>query len=333
MLPKGRPVRAPEFWHSKDVGGIGGALSFVLTPFGWIYGAITSMRAASKSTWQAPVPVICVGNVVMGGAGKTLVSVDLAKRLSAKGQNPHIIMRGYGGRIHAPIRVDLNLHNASDVGDEALLLARTAPTWVGRKRTEVAKLATEAGATVLIMDDGFQNSSLAKDLSLLVIDAEYGYGNGRICPAGPLRESIKNAVERAHAVISLGGSLPENKLDMPTFVGRTEATADAPDIKGKRVIAFAGIGRPEKFFNTLKAAGAEIAETILFPDHHLFSNAEIENVLARAKTQDSAVITTEKDFVRIPATLSAHIMSFPVRLNWDHTDAFESFILERTGLN
>ena len=321
-------MRAPEFWHNK-----GGILSFVLSPFGWIYSAITSMRAAAKPTWAAPIPVICIGNVVMGGAGKTLVSIDLAERLKAKGQNPHIIMRGYGGSMNAPTKVDLNLHNANDVGDEALLLARTAPTWVGARRADVAKHATEDGASVLIMDDGFQNPSLAKDLSLLVVDAEYGFGNGRVCPAGPLREPIKNAASRAHAVISLGGSLSENVMNLPAFVGYTEPTSNATDIHGERVVAFGGIGRPEKFFNSLKAAGAELTETISFPDHHPFSDAEIKNVLAKAKTQNSIAITTEKDFVRIPAALRTDIMSFPVRLRWEQADAFEGFILERTGLS
>lgn len=321
-------MRAPEFWHNK-----GGILSFVLSPFGWIYGAITSMRTAAKPTWAAPIPVICIGNVVMGGAGKTLVSIDLAERLKAKGQNPHIIMRGYGGSMNAPTKVDLNLHNANDVGDEALLLARTAPTWVGARRADVAKHATEDGASVLIMDDGFQNPSLAKDLSLLVVDAEYGFGNGRVCPAGPLREPIKNAASRAHAVISLGGSLSENVMNLPAFVGYTEPTSNATDIHGERVVAFGGIGRPEKFFNSLKAAGAELTETILFPDHHPFSDAEIKNVLAKAKTQNSIAITTEKDFVRIPAALRTDIMYFPVRLRWEQADAFEGFILERTGLS
>jgi len=321
-------VRAPEFWHNK-----GGILSFVLSPFGWIYSAITSMRAAAKPTWAAPIPVICIGNVVMGGAGKTLVSIDLAERLKAKGQNPHIIMRGYGGGMNAPTKVDLNLHNANDVGDEALLLARTAPTWVGARRADVAKHATKDGASVLIMDDGFQNPSLAKDLSLLVVDAEYGFGNGRVCPAGPLREPIKNAASRAHAVISLGGSLSENVMNLPAFVGYTEPTSNATDIHGERVVAFGGIGRPEKFFNSLKAAGAELTETISFPDHHPFSDAEIKNVLAKAKTQNSIAITTEKDFVRIPAALRTDIMYFPVRLRWEQADAFEGFILERTGLS
>ena len=328
MPPRRRSVRAPEFWHNK-----GGILSFVLSPFGWIYSAITSMRAAAKPTWAAPIPVICIGNVVMGGAGKTLVSIDLAERLKAKGQNPHIIMRGYGGGMNAPTKVDLNLHNANDVGDEALLLARTAPTWVGARRADVAKHATEDGASVLIMDDGFQNPSLAKDLSLLVVDAAYGFGNGRVCPAGPLREPIKNAASRAHAVISLGGSLSENVMNLPAFVGYTEPTSNATDIHGERVVAFGGIGRPEKFFNSLKAAGAELTETISFPDHHPFSDAEIKNVLAKAKTQNSIAITTEKDFVRIPAALRTDIMSFPVRLRWEQADAFEGFILERTGLS
>jgi len=328
MPPRGRSVRAPEFWHNKE-----SVLSFVLSPIGWLYGAITSMRASAKPTWDAPIPVICVGNVVMGGAGKTLVSTDLAERLKVKGQTPHIIMRGYRGSMSAPTKVDLNLHNANDVGDEALLLARTAPTWVGARRADVAKQATEDGASVLIMDDGFQNPSLAKDLSLLVVDAEYGFGNGRICPAGPLREPIKNATSRAHAVISLGGSLSENEMNLPAFVGHTEPTSNDANIHGKRVVAFAGIGRPEKFFNSLKAAGAELAETISFPDHHPFSSAEIENVLAKVKALNSIAITTEKDFVRIPAALRTDIMSFPVRLRWEQADTFESFILERTGLS
>jgi len=326
-------VRAPEFWHMRNARGLAGALAIVLSPLGWVYGAITSMRASRAPEYAAPVPVICIGNVVMGGAGKTLVCADLAKRLSAKGQKPHIIMRGYGGLTLAPTQVDLNVHGANDVGDEPLLLARLAPTWVGRNRAEVAKRACEAGASVIVMDDGFQNSTLAKTLSLLVVDTAYGFGNGRVCPAGPLRETVNSAIARAHGVIALGNVNADLKFDLPTFAGHTNAATLAPDIQGKRVIAFAGIGRPEKFFDTLKAAGAELVETISFPDHHPFLSSEVEDILSKASANNCIVVTTEKDIVRIPAEFRTHIISFPVQLNWEHEDAFERFILERAGLS
>lgn len=326
-------MRAPEFWHMRNARGLAGALAIVLSPLGWAYGAITSMRASRAPEYTAPVPVICIGNVVMGGAGKTLVCADLAKRLSAKGHKPHIIMHGYGGLIHAPTQVDLNVHGAKDVGDEPLLLARLAPTWVGRNRAEVAKRACEAGASVIIMDDGFQNSTLAKTLSLLVVDTAYGFGNGRVCPAGPLRETTNSAVKRADGIIALGNVRTALKFDLPIFAGQTNATMNAPDIQGKRVIAFAGIGRPDKFFDTLKAAGAELVETISFPDHHPFLNSEVEAILSKATANNCIVVTTEKDIVRIPTEFRTGIMSFPVELTWEHEDAFERFILERTGLS
>lgn len=325
-------MRAPDFWSP----GHNSPLATVLAPFGCLYGAVTHLRATRAASWQAPVPVICVGNAVMGGAGKTQVCIDLVKLFSKRGTSVHVLSRGYGGSIASPVRVDPAIHSAHDVGDEALVLARHAPCWVGADRTATAKAATAAGAALLIMDDGYQNPALARDVNLLVIDADYGFGNGHVFPAGPLRETAQSAFARADAALIIGEAgpgLPALPTRLPHFDARIRPAPDAPDLADKKVIAFAGIGRPEKFFRTLREAGAEIVQAIPFADHHPYAEPEIAALLQTASDGKCLLVTTEKDHQRLPSPARDRVIAYPVYLTWQDASALESFLIQMTGLN
>lgn len=318
-------MRAPDFWGP----GKGGILATLLAPIGAVVGAITTARAGKPPTWTAPVPVICVGNAVMGGAGKTQISQDIANRLKVRGHTPHVIMRGYGGRLAGPVKVDPERHTAADVGDEARLLARSVPTWIARVRPDAARAAVAAGADVIIMDDGLQNPTLAKTVSLLVIDAGFGFGNGQVFPAGPLREQAQSACARADAVCVIGtpgAAMPALPSALPRFDAMTIPAPNAPVIKGQKIFAVAGIGRPEKFFETLRDGGAELVDTVSFPDHHAFSEADISSCLKKADALGAQVFTTEKDHVRVAEKFRDRVTAYPVSLKWQDADAVDAFL-------
>lgn len=327
-------MRAPDFWGPAP--GAGGKLmSAALSPLGSVYGAITAARAKRPPEWQAPVPVICVGNAVAGGAGKTQVVIDLAARLKNASKQVHVLTRGYGGKITGTRRVDPAAHTSQDVGDEALLIADIAPVWRSADRVEGAKAAVAAGAGIIVMDDGFQNPSLLKTLSLLVIDGAYGFGNGNPMPAGPLREPASSALARADAVVVIGKEI--TPLGLPATLTRFDAAVrpsqDAPVVNGRKVAAFAGIGQPAKFFETLKTSGAELIGTKAFPDHHPFDQSDLAPLLARAELEGAMALTTAKDFVRLPDDLKALVTPYPVELEWEDAMALENFILGRIGLD
>lgn len=322
-------MRAPEFWQSGPTAAIG----HLLSPLGALYACMTSLRAAKSPTWTAPVPVICLGNLVMGGAGKTLVGLNLIRHLIAMDRSPHVIIRGYGGSLHGPAQVDNQIHTHHDVGDEALLYANMAPTWIGADRVASAKKAVDAGAGVIVMDDGFQNASLAKTLSVLVFDGNYGIGNGYGFPAGPLREFLSAGIKRADAVIGIG-QLPQTILsaatDKPVFTADAVSQGNSDDIKGKRVMAFAGIGRPQKFFDSLSAAGADIVETRSFPDHHSYTDTEIRNLQKEAASKSAQLVTTAKDHVRLSSEKKNLVIAFHVDVKWQNEAAFIKFVTEAT---
>jgi tetraacyldisaccharide 4'-kinase len=329
-------VRAPDFWAPGPCSGPGKLARIALAPIGCVYGALTTSRATRPAASKAPVPVICVGNAVMGGAGKTQVCIDLVHRLGGTGRAPHVLSRGYGGQLSGPRRVDTQKHHASDVGDEALLLAKHAPTWIGADRTGTAQAATDAGAGLLIMDDGFQNPALHRDVNLLVIDGGYGFGNGLVFPAGPLRERAENAFARAHAVCIIGKPgphMPATPNHIPVFEAAITPAPGAASLTGRKVVAFAGIGRPEKFFETLRGAGADIVKAVSFADHHVFGAGELDAILKDAEAADAAVLTTEKDHVRLAPAYRTRIQPFAVTLAWADGDALQRFILGRIGLN
>lgn len=307
-------MRAPEFWAHDRLP------ARLLAPLGGAWALAGRARRRLARPARAGAPVICVGNLVVGGAGKTPVAMALAAQMIARGRRPHFLTRGYGGRQPGPLRVDPSHHDAAAVGDEALLLAEMAPTWCARDRAAGAEAAVAAGADLLIMDDGFQNPRLQQDLALLVVDGVVGFGNRRLLPAGPLREPLAAGLARATAIVQLGDD--EAGLDhilprrLPRLHARLCPSPDAPDLRGRRVVAFAGIGRPEKLFRSLVEAGAVLLAGHAFADHHRYRRDEVEALLAEAAATDALCVTTAKDRVRLPRELAASITILPVSVSW-----------------
>jgi tetraacyldisaccharide 4'-kinase len=317
-------VKAPAFWRED------GWRARALAPAGAAYALAGALRWRSAGEPEAPLPVICVGNATVGGTGKTPITLDLLARLGARGRTVHALCRGHGGRLSGPVRVDPAVHGADDVGDEALLLAEMAPTWAGRDRRAAARAAAEAGATLAVLDDGLQYPHLAKHTSLLVVDAADGFGNGRVVPAGPLREPLKRAQARAHAAVLVGDGEPPAGLDgLPVFRARLEPTPHARALAGRRMLAFAGIGRPEKFFATARALGVDVVATRAFADHHRFSVAELDDLVAAADRLGCGLLTTTKDRVRLPAGRRARVATLAVRLAWAEETMLDAWLDER----
>jgi tetraacyldisaccharide 4'-kinase len=301
-------MRAPDFWRS------GGLASAALAPLGCLYALAGAARRTLVAEWRASVPVLCVGNLTLGGTGKTPLVAELARRLAAKGGRPAILSRGYGGSLAGPVEVDRTRHSAAEVGDEPLLLAEAAPVFVGADRVAAAKAAIAAGAGTLVMDDGFQNPSLAKDRAIVVVDGPAGFGNGRVFPAGPLREPVSWGAARASACVVVGEDAHGAAASTGLPVLRADLVAEANDLAGADVLAFAGIGRPGKFFATLEGVGARMRAVREFADHHPYSRGEIEALLAEARKLGARAVTTRKDLVRVPADLRAGLSVLDVRL-------------------
>ena len=313
-------MRAPDFWQGRS------PISWLLAPAGWLYAAGGWLRFPLARPVRAPVPVVCVGNLVAGGAGKTPTVLALAELL--RDRTPHALIRGYGGRIAGPLRVDPARHGADDVGDEALLLASRLPTWISRNRAAGAMAAAEAGCGLVLMDDGFQNPGLVKDISLLVVDAAQGFGNGRCLPAGPLREPPARGLARADAVVLVGDGDPALPYAGPIFRAQVAPQGAAENWRGRPLVAFAGIGRPEKFFTTLRALGADLRGTQAFADHHRYTQAELQ-ALARQAGQSATLVTTEKDYVRLPPDWQKRVETLPVALRFDAPDALTGWLHAR----
>ena len=259
------------------------------------------------------LPVICIGNLTAGGTGKTPTAVSIANLL--KSHHPYFVSRGYGGKLHN-ILVNTNIHTPQEVGDEPLLLAREAPTIVNPNRYEAAQKASKAGAEIIIMDDGFQNPKLHKDLSFLVFDGEFGYGNGLCIPAGPLRENLNAGLKRADAVLIIGADKHNlaSQFSLPIFHGTIMPIA--PQMDSHKVIAFAGIGRPEKFYQSLRNLKFDIVATHDFPDHHFYTEEELQILITKAKNLSCELITTAKDFVKIPPHLREAFKVLEIEIRW-----------------
>ncbi len=315
-------MRPLAFWM-RD-----GWVARALSPLGGLVARSTARRVAQPG-WRAPVPVLCCGNATVGGAGKTTLALDLAARLRARGVAVHCISRGYGGRARGPLRVDPAQHGAEDVGDEPLLLAAVAPTWVGADRAASARAAVASGATALLMDDGLQNPGLVQDAGLLVIDGASGFGNGRVMPAGPLREKPGAAAARCRAAVMIGMDQNGARAALPPDFPVLNAWLVPDDaLHGVRVLAFAGIARPAKFHATLAQAGAVLAGHIDFPDHHRFRLSDLRRVLARAAQLDAVPVTTPKDAARLPPAWRARVRAVGVRLEWADPGAIERLLNE-----
>ena len=305
-------MRAPDFWFRPA-----GIISAVLAPLAWIYGAATAKRVAKPATYTAPVPVICIGNINAGGTGKTPTAIAVAEVLLGAGVKPHFVTRGYGGSIQGPTRVEDQRHNADQTGDEPLLLSAFAPTWVAKDRAEGVRAAVDAGAQVVILDDGFQNPAVKKDLNIVVVDAWHGFGNGRVIPAGPLREPVAEGLKRADLMVVIGNHKPHKpplRFDIPTLRGHLAPLRTGMVWTDMPVLAFAGIGHPEKFFDSLRANGAKIIHAEALADHQPLTPALMTRLEAEAKLRRAQMVTTEKDAVRLPASFRAKVLTFPVRL-------------------
>jgi tetraacyldisaccharide 4'-kinase len=308
-------MRAPEFWRHE------GLAAQLLTPIGRAYGCAVRARLAAGHSTQAPVPVICIGNLVAGGAGKTPVALAIGRMLAARERRPHFLTRGYGGRLAGPVRVDRATQGARDVGDEAILLAAVAPTWVSRDRRAGAFAAAAAGARTIVMDDGYQNPSLAKDLSIVVVDGAYGFGNRRVMPAGPLREPIAEGLARAGAIVVVGpdrcGVEHEIGSVLPLLRARLAPVAGHDGIADRDVVAFAGIGRPEKFFSTLTELRCRVVAAHAFADHHSYAPDEIFRMADEAAAKHAVLVTTAKDAVRLTSEARATVQVLDVAIEWE----------------
>jgi tetraacyldisaccharide 4'-kinase len=296
-----------------------GLAAGLLASLGAGWDAASRLRRALARPYRAPVPVICVGNLVAGGSGKTPVVLALAASIAATGVAVHVVTRGYGGRLGGPVRVDPAQQDAEAVGDEALLLAACAPCWVARDRAAGVREAVAAGAGAILLDDGFQNPAIEKDLSLVVVDAEYGFGNNRLIPAGPLREPVATGLARANAIVLLGSGVePEGvrEAGCPIFRAHLEPVDGERFVADVQIVAFAGIGRPEKFFASLRTVGATLVAAYPFPDHHRFSDAEIARLRHEAERADARLVTTAKDWVRLPRRLRGGIEVLEVEIRW-----------------
>ncbi|MGB0681825.1 MAG: tetraacyldisaccharide 4'-kinase [Magnetovibrionaceae bacterium] len=315
-------MKAPDFWARK------GLAAWVLAPFGLIYGLGTALRVRRQPRYTPPVPVICIGNIIAGGAGKTPVVRDLTERLRARGLNAKVLSKGYGGAFAGPVRIEPETHQTNDAGDEALMLAKYVPVWVAKDRVQGARAMVGLGeAEVIIMDDGHQDPDLAKTASLVVVDAGFGFGNGFMIPAGPLRETARAGLGRAKAIIRLGEGpfQPPDWYDGTVLQGRILAEP-APDLDEAQVFALSGIGRPQKFRETLAGLGAIVVGHRDFPDHHAYTVEEIEGVIAEAQALNARLVTTEKDAMRIPERFHPFIRVLTITLSWDDEAALDAML-------
>ena len=332
-------LSTPQWWYVRDLsarrGGMG-TIRAVLTPISWIWAAVTARRIARATPADPGVPVICIGNVTVGGAGKTPVVRATAERLAARGHAVHLLSRGFGGRLEGPVRVDPQRHASTEVGDEPLMLAREFPVWVARDRAAGAKAAAQAGAQVIVMDDGHQNPSVKKALSVVVVDGEtrnheWPFGDGRVFPAGPMREPLAAGLARADAVlILLPADLPQTEAGLIRLVaGPTLLTAHltpAAAMPSGPQLGFAGVGKPWKVERALQAAGCELVDFAPFPDHAAYDEATLTRLAERAKLFGAGLVTTEKDWVRLPPEWQSHVSPWPVRAEFDDPAAFDALL-------
>ncbi|KLN62332.1 hypothetical protein WH96_02125 [Kiloniella spongiae] len=332
-------MRTPEFWRHR------GLISTLLLPLSGFYYLGSILRQKLTSPTRVDVPVICIGNLTAGGSGKTPITLSLASSLQKMGKNPHIVSRGYGGEQEGPLRVSPSLHSARDVGDEPLMMAlansQSTPVWISKNRVNGAKAAIKDGADIILLDDGFQNPTLQKDVSILVVDNKIGFSNERLIPSGPLRESIHNGLKRADAVFVIKQPDEAINPELAAIFATKAVTSvtikpadetNQSELKSKKIFAFAGIGYPHKFYNTLENLSAQICGSKDFPDHYQYTEDDLEKVLYMAqKAEADAIFTTEKDFVKIPEAYKDKISYLPIHAVWDNSEFINTLLSKLTG--
>jgi tetraacyldisaccharide 4'-kinase len=317
-------MKAPLFWNTHNW------MSNLLLPVSHIYRFIARRRYAAITPANVSVPIICIGNLVAGGAGKTPVAIALMDLLAPHIDGEWFLTRGYGGSTQGPLKVDEKC-DFNEVGDEPLLLAQHAPTMMAKNRLDGAQAAIAQGATLLVMDDGFQNPSLKKTLSILVIDGAYGLGNERILPSGPLRESLEDGLAHAHAVVIIGEDkkhiAARISANIPVFKATAIQNVSALD-KGQKILAFAGIARPEKFHIALRDLGFYVVSMMGFPDHHPYSAKDIATLKATAEQRDACLVTTQKDAVRLPPEFRAEVKIIGLTLQFEQPEKLKAFCMD-----
>ncbi|MCV6825687.1 MULTISPECIES: tetraacyldisaccharide 4'-kinase [Halocynthiibacter] len=322
-------MRSPRFWYHPKPNAL---RDMALAPLGRIYAKGTARRLASERGYRPDVPVICVGNINVGGTGKTPTTIAIIQHLQSRGKTPVVVSRGYGGSLEGPIRVDPIAHSADQVGDEPLLISAFCDCVIGKDRAAGAQLAQSLGADVIVLDDGFQNPAVQKDLSIVVVDARLGFGNGKVLPAGPLREPLHVGLLRADFVLSIGDS--ENQaafdkkwahtIECPHLRGHLDVLQMGMSFEGLRVLAFAGIAHPEKFFTTLKNEGAELLRCESLADHQPLSETLMKRLELEADSLGAQLVTTEKDAARLPEDFRPKVLTLPVRLKIKDTSALDA---------
>ncbi len=332
-------LKAPKFWFLSHLH----IFSIVLYPLTFVYRGVRwvhqRMLFRKRPIHGIPRPVVCVGNSVVGGAGKTPVVTYLAHLLGKQNIPVALISRGFGGHIVAATKVDTRKHSTSDVGDEPLLLANVGPTWVGKDRNASCLAAAREGAEVLLLDDGLQNESIPRDLALLVVDGHQGFGNGLTLPAGPLRETLPESIRKIDAVVLMGDDVHQCRKvteqiqkhvhhEFPIFKGSLKPTeASLSRLAGKKLYAFAGIGYPDKFFHLLGKHSEHVVAKESFPDHYKYTVDDITRLQKKASTADAQLITTLKDWVRLPAHVQKEVLYVEVDFVPNDPSFFNRFVM------
>ncbi len=320
-------MREPVFWsRPRDW------RATLLSPLGAIYAALTARRLAQGEPLKLDIPVVCVGNLNAGGTGKTPTVIALVERLRGLGHVPHVVSRGYGGKLAGPVSVEPAKHAAADVGDEPLLMSAFAEVWVAKERAAGAQAAAKAGASIIILDDGFQNPALVQDLAFVVVDAERGFGNGKCIPAGPLREPVATGLARADALISIGTPKAQTGFaaaipgDLPRFKAELSPLQTGMDWTHQPFFAFAGIGHPDKFFATLRGLGADLVRCEALDDHEPLTGPLLSRLEKDAQALGAQLVTTEKDAARLPQAWRGKVLTLPVRLTFEDEEALKTVL-------
>tara|TARA_B100001057_G_scaffold269869_1_gene270026 strand:- start:19043 stop:20005 length:963 start_codon:yes stop_codon:yes gene_type:complete len=316
-------MKTPSFWHAD------GFIPKLLEPLAQLYKFLSFLERSLRSKTNIDIPVLCIGNIVSGGAGKTPIALSIGQKLNSK-HNIGFLTRGYGGIKAGPIQVNPDEHSSYEVGDEALILSEVGSTWVSRNRTAGAIAAKNAGVEIVIMDDGFQNTSLVKTMSFVIIDGPYGFGNGRMIPAGPLREPIYSGLKRADIIVLVGEVNPSLVELLPNdkLVLRASLVPDEIDMRlsNNNVIGFAGIGRPTKFRETLEKIDLNIIDFVPFPDHYRFSESEIRELYEKATEVDAILVTTFKDMKRVPKSVAHLCQPIGITVVWDDDSEIQQLL-------